>query len=69
MTIHSRVSFSGAGATETMMTQAGASEVLKLRMVTLVTSIHSLDVADTNGHLATVGKREDRKEGKGADPM
>ena len=38
------------------MIQAGASEVLKVRMVTHVTSVHSLDVGDTDGHLASVSR-------------
>ena len=44
------------GATETMMTQADASEVLKVRMVTHVTSVHALDVGDTDGHIASVSR-------------
>ena len=38
------------------MTQAAASEVLKVRMVTHVTSVHSLDVGDTDGHIASVSR-------------
>ena len=38
------------------MIQAGASEVLEVRMVTHVTSVHSLDVGDIDGHIASVSR-------------
>ena len=65
------------------MTQADASEVLKVRMVTHVTSVHALDVGDVDGHIAsasrfsglafypdgTVGTVSFGKEGKGTGPV
>ena len=38
------------------MTQAIPGEVLKVRMVTHVTSVHSLDVGDVDGHTASVSR-------------
>jgi hypothetical protein len=38
------------------MTQQSRPEILKIRMVTHVTSVQALDVGDVDGHIASVGR-------------